>query len=263
MSEFPSLPLFTDSFIADTGHLTAHQTGAYLMLLMMAWRMPDCRLPDDDLKLARWARVDPRIWPRTKPVVMDFWTLKDGFWSQKRLMKERDSVRKFVFSKRRYGNANMRSLEAPNPLKNNNVGQSPGSLEGTQQPVPTPNPIKKGSSSTSVHEAAREAEREGKNGTASVCRVTYSDTERKALAFEFDGLDVDQAIAELDRWCDRKLINDPIDRKSAIYGGLRKRHGKAHAADELSSETATASPQLAASRLTKKRRVNGKHPRAS
>ena len=102
--------------------------------------------------------------------------------------------------------------------------------------------------------------------------MTYSEAERKALAFEFDGLDVDQAIAELDRWCDRKLINDPIDRKSAIYGGLRKRHGKAHAADELSTETATASPQLSASRLTKKRahankrgqrrygKTNGRYP---
>jgi uncharacterized protein YdaU (DUF1376 family) len=263
VSEFPSLPLFTDSFIADTGHLTAHQTGAYLMLLMMAWRMPDCRLPDDDLKLARWARVAPRQWPHTKPVVMEFWTLKDGFWSQKRLMKERDSVRKYVFAKRGLGNAKMRSLEAPNPLENNNVGAKISRLDGTQQPVPTPNPIKKGSTSTSVDEAAREASREGKNGTASVCRVIYSDTERKALAFEFDGLDVDQAIDELDRWCDRKLINDPIDRKSAIYGGLRKRHGKAHAAETLSSEAVTPSPQLTASRLTKKRRVNGKHPRAS
>jgi hypothetical protein len=117
------------------------------------------------------------------------------------------------------------------------------------------------SSSTLVDMSAREAEWE--NGASPVCRVTYSETERKALAFEFDGLDVDQAIAELDRWCDRKHINDPIDRKSAIYGGLRKRYGKAHAADELLTETAKASPQLSASRLTKKRRVNGKHPRAS
>jgi hypothetical protein len=36
MSEFPCLPLFTDAFIADTGHLGAIETGAYLMLLMVA-----------------------------------------------------------------------------------------------------------------------------------------------------------------------------------------------------------------------------------
>ena len=89
MSTFPMLPLFTDAFIADTGHLTAHETGAYLMLLMVAWRIPECRLPDDDAKLARWSRVGARAWQRTKPAVMAFWTLKDGFWTQKRLLLER------------------------------------------------------------------------------------------------------------------------------------------------------------------------------
>lgn len=48
MSSFPSLPLFTDAFLADTGHLSAQETGAYLLLLMMAWRLPECRLPDND-----------------------------------------------------------------------------------------------------------------------------------------------------------------------------------------------------------------------
>ncbi|ACL63205.1 DUF1376 domain-containing protein [Methylobacterium nodulans] len=45
MSAYPSLPLFTDAFIADTGHLSAAETGAYLMLLMVAWRSPGCSLP--------------------------------------------------------------------------------------------------------------------------------------------------------------------------------------------------------------------------
>jgi uncharacterized protein YdaU (DUF1376 family) len=93
MSEFPSLPLFTDAFIADTGHLTATETGAYLMLLMVAWRSPECCLPDDDAKLGRWARVDPRIWSRIKPKVMEFWALADGRWTQKRLTSERERFR--------------------------------------------------------------------------------------------------------------------------------------------------------------------------
>lgn len=84
MSSFPSLPLFTDAFIADTGHLSAQQTGAYMMLLMMAWRSPECRLPDDDDKLARWARVDRRTWLKIKPAVMEFWSLADGFWAPSR-----------------------------------------------------------------------------------------------------------------------------------------------------------------------------------
>jgi uncharacterized protein YdaU (DUF1376 family) len=83
MSRFPSLPLFADACIADTAHLTAEQTGAYLLLLMMAWRSPECRLPNDDAKLMRWARVDRRRWSRVKPIVMGFWMLSDGYYTQK------------------------------------------------------------------------------------------------------------------------------------------------------------------------------------
>lgn len=129
MSSFPSLPLFTDAFIADTGHLSATQTGAYLMLLMVAWRSPDCRLPDDDAKLARWARVDARTWPRLKPAVMEFWTLEDGFWSQKRLSKERYNVRNRADIARLNGSAGGR----PKSLKSNDPRNPAGSLRVTQE----------------------------------------------------------------------------------------------------------------------------------
>ncbi len=65
-----------------------------MMLLMVAWRSSECHLPDEDEKLARWARVDRRTWLRIKPTVMGFWILRDGFWTQKRLSSERDIVSK-------------------------------------------------------------------------------------------------------------------------------------------------------------------------
>lgn len=138
MSAFPSLPLFTDAFIADTGHLSAQETGAYLMLMMVAWRSPDCRLPDADDKLARWARVDRRTWLRIKPIVMEFWTLADGFWTQKRLSKERDVVSKRAEAARENGKHGGR----PNSLKNNDAGNPAGSarVSGSKPPNPNPNP---------------------------------------------------------------------------------------------------------------------------
>lgn len=142
MSAFPSLPLFTDAFIADTGHLNATETGAYLMLLMVAWRTPECRLPDDDQRLARWARVDARSWARIKPKVMEFWTLTEGQWSQKRLLLERDKVRKFAEASRRNGTAGGR----PKGLKNKRAENPAGSQEETQQKAPNPIPNPKGDS---------------------------------------------------------------------------------------------------------------------
>lgn len=93
MAEFPTLPLFTDAYLADTRHLTAAQHGAYLLLLMMAWRMPDCLLPDDDAKLSAWAAMDFRTWRKNKETVMGFWKkTPEGKFYQGRLLDERKRV---------------------------------------------------------------------------------------------------------------------------------------------------------------------------
>lgn len=93
MAQFPALPLFTDAFIADTTHLSASQTGAYLMLLIVAWRTKDCRLPDDDRLLSRYARMDLRTWKANRDVILSFWKQDDmGNWYQARLLDERKYV---------------------------------------------------------------------------------------------------------------------------------------------------------------------------
>lgn len=92
MADFPALPLWTDAYLADTRHLSQAEHGAYLLLIVTAWRTHDCRLPDDDRLLARYAGCDLRTWRRQKPTIMAFWDLEEGRWSQKRLMAEREYV---------------------------------------------------------------------------------------------------------------------------------------------------------------------------
>lgn len=90
MAKYPAIPLYTDAYLADTRHLTAAQHGAYLLLLMMAWRQPDCALPDNDETLSRWASMDLRTWLRNRDAVMAFWKMMpDGRWQQPRLSDER------------------------------------------------------------------------------------------------------------------------------------------------------------------------------
>lgn len=92
MADFPYLPLWTDAYLADTKHLTTAEHGAYLLLLMTAWRTPGCSLPDDDAFLGR-VSGDPRNWPRYKAAVMAFWRKRaDGRWEQKRLLGEYESA---------------------------------------------------------------------------------------------------------------------------------------------------------------------------
>ena len=102
MAQFPALTLWTDAYLSDTRHLSTLEHGAYLLLLMEAWRRPNCDLPDDDRFLARLAGVSADEWAEIKPVVMEFWT-RDGrskTWKQKRLTKERDAAKKRSKSQR-------------------------------------------------------------------------------------------------------------------------------------------------------------------
>lgn len=91
MADYPFLPLWTDAYLADTRHLTTVEHGAYLLLLMEAWRRRACSIPDDDALLARLAGVSADEWAEIKPVILTFWDYdgRSKTWTQKRLKEER------------------------------------------------------------------------------------------------------------------------------------------------------------------------------
>lgn len=94
MAEFPAIPLWTDSFLADTTHLSAEEIGIFMLLLMASWRRPDCDLPDDDAYLCRIARVSRTDWDeRVRPCMLAFFQVSSGLWTQKRLRAEREKVK--------------------------------------------------------------------------------------------------------------------------------------------------------------------------
>lgn len=139
MADFPAMPLWTDSYLADTRHLTAQEHGAYLLLLMTAWRTPDCCLPNDDKLLARYSCVTPRIWKRIKPTILDFFILEDERFYQKRLTKERQFVTEKSNTARR--NVGARWLKT-NETTDTDVIPTVYQTD-TPTPTPTPTPIKK------------------------------------------------------------------------------------------------------------------------
>jgi len=85
MTDFPYLPLWTDNYLADTRHLTTKQHGAYLLLMMTAWRTDDCSLPDDDRLLARYCALGIREWKVMRPVLEEFFEVKDSKFVQSKL----------------------------------------------------------------------------------------------------------------------------------------------------------------------------------
>lgn len=193
MSRFPSLPLFTDAFIADTQHLDARETGAYLLLLMMAWRSPECRIPDDDKLLARWARMDLRGWRHTKSVVMQFWDLEEGFYTQKRLRKEYEYVRKSAAVSRTNIQARWLKNRPAKPLKNNETAIPaviPNAYQ-TDTPNPNPNQIQKDAPLNRASSVS------GKSGSQpnGECTATPEELERRRLKVEEAKRKLDAVVA--------------------------------------------------------------------
>lgn len=138
MAEFPALPLFTDAYLADTRHLNTIQHGAYLLMLMTAWRSGGCCLLDDDNYLARITGLDKRTWVANKAILMSFWHLNDEQkWQQRRLMDERNYVEQL-----RNKNAAAGRASALKRLNRGSTTVQP-KLNETSTPTPIPTQVRK------------------------------------------------------------------------------------------------------------------------
>lgn len=81
------MPLYVGDYLADTMHLSGAEHGAYLLLLMHAWRTGP--LPDDNTRLAAIARTEPSSWRRMASSIRAFFdTTEDGL-VQRRLERVR------------------------------------------------------------------------------------------------------------------------------------------------------------------------------
>lgn len=117
MAELPFMPLDTGAYISDTLHLSPAQHGAYLMMIIVAWRSPNCMLPMDDVYLARVTGLGIRTWRKNKDTLLAFWKVSDDGKLYQPKMIERY---KFVSDKR------ISAMHAgkASALKRNNTGST-------------------------------------------------------------------------------------------------------------------------------------------
>ncbi|MGA2492013.1 MAG: DUF1376 domain-containing protein [Roseiarcus sp.] len=105
----PWLPLYHETFLADTALFSAAEAGAYTFLMLHFWR--DGELPADDEGLREIARLSPREWKASRAKLAKRFSPD---WRHERLDREReksaDAYRRKVEGGRRGGLARVANL---------------------------------------------------------------------------------------------------------------------------------------------------------
>lgn len=149
----PYFPFYPDDFASDgdVEAMSIAQVGAYMLLLCKAWREdPVGSVPDDDRRLARWARMTPEEWSEAKPAVMVPFTLRtDGRWHQPRMQREFMKLRE---SSRRRAEAGTEGAKKRwgNRIRDGNAMAMPSESHGTTNAKPMRSDGKSSSSAPSV-----------------------------------------------------------------------------------------------------------------
>lgn len=112
------MPLYVADYLADTMHLTAAESGAYLHLIMHYWANDG--LPDDDRKLARIARMTDREWIKARATIREFFN--EG-WRHQRIDEEVSKSRE-ISNKRKSAAKQMHSKCSANAEQKHTQSQS-------------------------------------------------------------------------------------------------------------------------------------------
>lgn len=100
MSNRAWMPLHITDYLADTGHLTAAEHGAYLMLIMHYWQ--NGSLPADERLLQRLTRMSKDEWAESRDVLA---MLFGENWSHKRIDEELAKADEIIEKRRSAANA--------------------------------------------------------------------------------------------------------------------------------------------------------------
>lgn len=79
----PWMPLYIAEYLADTGHLSAAEHGAYMLMIMHYWQKDG--LPSDEKQLARICRMSPEEWRESRDTLASFF---GDHWSHSRIDAE-------------------------------------------------------------------------------------------------------------------------------------------------------------------------------
>lgn len=135
MSIAPFMNFYVGDYLADTTHLTTVEHGAYLLLLFSMWRAGG-KLPREDRKLARLAKLTDADWLEMRDTIMPFFRIRGGTITQKRLTEEAAKYRNTLVQRSKAGKAS--ALKKRNE---NNENTSTRVEHMNHKPEPEPDSI--------------------------------------------------------------------------------------------------------------------------
>lgn len=129
------MPFYPADYVADTGHLSTLEHGAYLLLILHYWQKGG--LPTDDLKLARIARLTAEEWLEVRPTIAEFF---GPDWTHGRVERElataEERYQKRASAGRRGGRSAVKEPELP--LDPEQCESNASALLHQPQPQPQP-----------------------------------------------------------------------------------------------------------------------------
>jgi uncharacterized protein YdaU (DUF1376 family) len=153
MSKKPDvwMPFYIGDYLADTAHLSTEQHGAYLLLLLAAWKRRGT-LPADDEQLAAIARLPMDAWARHRRILAEFFTDDGATWTQARLMREYENAARANEAQQENGRKGGR------PKKPTETQPKPtGSIRVNPNESPSPSPSQEATSREGYSQTAPSA----------------------------------------------------------------------------------------------------------
>lgn len=98
------MPLYVSDYLRDTQHLSTAEHGAYMLLILYAWGQ-DGRLTKDTERLRRVAKMTPKEWRVSWPVLREFFDEDGDGFRHGRIERERAKAADIVDKRREAGRA--------------------------------------------------------------------------------------------------------------------------------------------------------------
>ena len=183
MAALPYMPLYVADYLADAAHLSTVQHGAYLLLIFNYWQRGE-PLPNDDIRLARIARMTNKEWARNRDVLCEFFTVDENLWTHRRVNSELAHV----------SAKSLKSKAAAQASVERRFGVRSASVERPLNHTDTDTEKKESKKVTAV---AAPFEFDGK-----VIKLTAADFRRWAKAYP--AIDLGAVLQSRDDWLDRE-----------------------------------------------------------